>query len=669
MVQFARVLRKPPHIVVQRMLTEFNVQVDRFRAPRRANGFGSAALVDETRAENLGGLWNWLSNRVYATPTRCLSAPDYERICPGDAARLFQAAADALAHRVDVLGSGPIDLGQPIDWHRDFKTGKTWPLSFMRDINYTNLGCPSDVKVPWELSRLQWLMPAGQAYLLTRDEQYAEAARDVLDQWIAANPLAHGVNWTCTMEAAMRILSWTWFFHVFARSRAWADEAFRSRFLGALFLHGEFTARHLERSDINGNHFTADAAGLVFVGLFFGRGEAPRRWAETGWRLLCRELPRQVHADGVNFEASIAYHRLVLELFFLAARYREATGLSVPDDYRHRLIAMARFTGAYTRSDGSTPLVGDADDARALPFGGQAITDHRYLAALIGAHWSVPDLRARCPGSRVEVLWTLGRSSAASLPEASSGQPARTSSAFPDGGFYVMQNERDHVFIDCGPVGQAGRGGHGHNDCLSLEVMLDQVHLVADCGAYLYTANARERNHFRSTTCHNTPQVDGEEINRFVRWDDLWSLHNDARPDVRRWDTSAERDIFVGAHSGYHRMSGGITPVRTIVLDHGTHALTIEDVVEGEGEHLVTIPVHLAPGVTAKTTAAGEIVLSAKGKTFALTWAGAGWRVSIETARVSPRYGVVVPTTRVVWQGRLPLPAVLQMSIVPRQEQ
>ena len=55
----------------------------------------------------------------------------------------------------------------------------------------------------------------------------------------------------------------------------------------------------------------------------------PRRWGELGWSLLCRELPRQVAQDGVDYEASTAYHRLVTELFLLPALYRERVGLPV----------------------------------------------------------------------------------------------------------------------------------------------------------------------------------------------------------------------------------------------------------------------------------------------------------------------------------------------------
>ncbi len=38
-----------------------------------------------------------------------------------------------------------------------------------------------------------------------------------------------------------------------------------------------------------------------------------------------------------------------------------------------------------------------------------------------------------------------------------------------------MRNNVDHVFIDCGPLGLAGRGGHGHNDCLAFEAVLQEL--------------------------------------------------------------------------------------------------------------------------------------------------------------------------------------------------
>jgi hypothetical protein len=216
----------------------------------------------------------------------------------------------------------------------------------------------------------------------------------------------------------MPVLSWTWCFHVFARSHAWNDQDFRASFLRALYLNGECTERDLERSGADGNHVVAHAVALVFAGLFFGKGAAPVRWFEDGWRLLCDELPRYAHPDGLDDDGSIASHALVLERFFLAARYREACGLHVADDYRDRVVDMARFTLAHTRPEGPTRLCGEAGEARALPFGGQAPGDYRYLAGLVGAHWSISELTNGFSGSRAEVFWMLGARAAASLPYA-----------------------------------------------------------------------------------------------------------------------------------------------------------------------------------------------------------------------------------------------------------
>jgi uncharacterized heparinase superfamily protein len=666
-ITFARLqqaLRKPPTVVIRRVAQEAAAKLERLNAGRRAR-FDIDALLRATDAPSLDELWHRMATRPFPFTTAPVDLRRYEDLCPGDTDRILTLAERAVAHDVNLLGSGLINVGATIEWLTDHKTGHSWSRAFMRDIEYNNLDRNSDVKFPWELSRLQWLIPAGQAFLLTGDERYARATRDVIDQWIAENPYAGTVNWSCTMEVALRILSWTWFFHALSRSESWADDGFRRRFLATLFLHGRFTARYLEHSDINGNHCTADAAGLVFAGLFFGQGLEPSRWLRTGWDLLVEEMPKQVTPDGVDFEASVAYHRLVLELFLLPAIYRETSGLSTPDQYRYRLGAMARFVAAYSRRDGSSPLVGDADDARGLPFGGQPIEDHRYAAGLVGAHWNVPDLTRAFTGPRAEIFWALGPRAAASFAERGDQSSPIASTAFPEGGFYVMRNDRDHVFIDGGPVGQAGRGGHGHNDCLSFEAVLDGVRLVSDCGAYVYTANAHERNKFRSTAYHNTPQVDGEEINRFVQWDQLWTLHDDAVPSVRRWETGTDRDVFVGTHTGYHRLPDPVSPVRTIMLDHVQHALLISDEIGGNGEHSVSVPLHLAPGVEARCEAPGRIVLSAGGKEFQLLWSSADeWALDVNAARISPSYGIVVPSISLAWQRLGQLPCVLKMSLL-----
>lgn len=663
-----RGLRKPPRVIVARVRAMARTQTERLRLPGRV-GMSQSRLLRELRSSSLDALWQRLTLRPFPAWCRPLDPIDIDTFCgASERLTLLSRAEDALAHRVDLLGSGPVELGSRIDWHTDFKTGCVWPPAYFADIEYNNPDRPSDVKVPWELSRLQWLMPVGQAFLLTGEDRYASAVRDVLDQWIGANPCGASVNWSCTMEAALRVLSWTWFFHVFHDAPSWRDADFRFRFLRALYLHVEFTDRHIERSDVNGNHYTADAAALVVGGLFFGEGHGPQRWQNEGWRILCEEMPRQVFADGVDFEASVPYHRLVTELFLWPAMYRTAQGLAVESSYIERLCAMARFSRTYCRPDGSVPLWGDADDARALSFGMQDINDHRYLHTLIGLYAQQPDLCHDASAAVGEVVWTFGAEAVRRW--LANPPPPPESRDFPDGGFYVMRSARDHVFIDCGPLGLAGRGGHGHNDCLSFEAVLDGVPLVSDCGAYLYTASFEERNRFRSTDLHNTPRIDEEEINRFIRPDYLWNLHNDALPRALGWHDDAERSWFCGEHSGYHRLTSPVTPRRAWVLDKASHTLLVADRLLGDGEHDIQIPLHLHADVCVESLDSGNAVLASNGRRFLLTWHGLGGEEPLlEPARMSPSYGRVRATSRLVWRTRARLPVGMYVMLSPLGEE
>lgn len=615
------------------MLDEATVELERVLAPRRAAAFDESALLRASGSSSLDALWDSVVGRApFAREAPNLPQAERERV--------LRAAEDAVARRVDVLGTGPVELGRPIDWLRDVKSGCTWSPGYAPRIEYANLDRSSDVKVPWEISRMQWLLPAGQAYLITGEERYAEAARDVLDEWIGANPYAGTVNWSVTMEVALRILSWSWLLGALGRSASWRDPGFRSRFLRTLWLHGDYTQRHLERSDVNGNHFDADAAGLVFAGLLFDHGA----WADEGWRLLVEELPRQVHPDGVDFEASASYHRLVCELFLLPSLYREQLGLPTPPDYRARLESMGRFTAAILHPDGDAPLWGDADDARALPLGGNRVNDHRYLPALLGLG-----------GDPSEARWVLGSVGTESLPP-------RGPAAFPAGGVYVLASEVDHVVVDCGPVGLAGRGGHGHNDCLSFEATLDGARVVTDSGAYVYTASPEERNRFRATDAHNTPRVDGVEQNRIP--ESLWLLEEDARPEP----LVAEELRFRGSHTGYTRLPDPVRPVRTVALEPHLHALLVHDCFDAVDGHLVEIPYHFAAGIEPGEPQDDSLTLGS----FVLRWRSPQrWDVALEDSWISPSYGVRRSARRVVFRrdgSVAPLTVVLAPADTPQQQ-
>jgi hypothetical protein len=570
------------------------------------------------------------------------------------------AAADAICrHEFDLLGSGCVTLGAQLPWHTDFKTGREWSRQYSPDIDYAELDRPTDVKVPWELSRCQHFTTLGQAYWLTDDERYAREFVSEVADWIDANPWGYGVNWACAMDVALRAVSWMWGFYFMSESAACAAPAFRSAFVHALHLHGDHIATHIERSDVNGNHYLCDAVGLVFIGSFFRSTAKGRRWLATGRDMIAAEIFNQTSADGVDFEKSTAYHRLVLEAFITCGVLADRQGEPFPSEWQARLDRMLEFVEAYVKPDGSIPLVGDADDGRIQKLGTQLVNDHRYLLAAGAVFFGRADFKRAATQFGDEAFWLLGVEGAAAFDAvAESEAPPIASRAFPDGGFYVLRSDRAHVFVDCGEVGMHGRGGHGHNDILSFELWLDGTNLITDCGAYLYTASREWRNRFRSTAFHNVVQVDDEELNRLISPDHLWQLRDDARPQDVEWRPGETVDYFRGSHTGYRRLTPPVSVTREVGLIKKGPEVVIRDTVAGTGTRQLAWRFHVAPAVTAAIVG-DDVCLSSGGRDAWLQVVSRphGMTTMLEDGWVSPSYGVRSAIRVAVLRGRFALPA------------
>ena len=623
-------------------------------------------IVAATGAGSIDALWEAQQARpFFLSPLdRPTWSRAFEQRFPERVAAIVQAADRALRHEFDLLGSGCRNLGAALPWHTDFKTGRQWPLGYAPNLEYAELDRPTDVKVPWELSRCQHVTTLGQAYWLTGDERYAQEFVDEVTDWTRRNPWAFGVNWICAMDVALRAVSWIWGFYFFARSDACASPAFRSLFLRSLYLHGEYVATRLERSDVNGNHYLCDGVGLVFLGAFFARTDKGRSWLQLGQDIVIPEIFNQTTDDGVDFEQATAYHRLVLEGFLTAYLLLERNGATIPSAALGRLEHMLEFVEAYTKPDGTVPLIGDADDGRIQKLGGQAINDHRYLLSTGAVLYGRGDFKRAAAQYWDESFWLLGPDSARSFDALSVPGTPLESKAFPAGGFYVLRSDRAHVIVDCGEVGMRGRGGHGHNDILSLEIWLDGMNLVTDCGAYLYTASREWRNRFRSTAFHNVVQIDDKEVNRFVGPDNLWQLCYDAVPQDVAFERGDRVDSFRGAHAGYARLNTPVTIAREVSLLKDGPEVMVRDAITGAGTRHVAWRFHLDPSVSARVDG-GDVRLRTGDRDawLQIIEPAPGLTVDIARGWMSPSYGVRREIAVVVLQGRVALPCVATFRV------
>jgi len=568
-------------------------------------------------------------------------------------------------HSWPLLGFGEKCFGKDaIEWNRDPLSGFNWPLDYHGDMSLVrNDG--SDARVIWELNRLAHFITLGRAYVITNDERMSKEFFRQLEDWRTQNPVARGVNWNCAMEVALRAMNLLAAFTLFLRAPQ-MDELTLKEFLRIFDSHGAHIKRNLEFSNIaTSNHYLADVTGLLWIGVMLPELQAAGELREFGLRELLSEMDKQTLPDGADYEASTGYHRLKVELYLYSVVLCHLNGIEIADKYWAKLRAMLSYMAAYLRPDGCAPLIGDTDSGQVLPIVRRAADDHGYLLAMGAAIFHEP--RFETPSEEVpeELLWILGEQGVRdyrSLPDGSMPE----SQSFPDAGIYQLRQDDLYLLFNASDAGVNGRGSHGHNDALSMEVSAGGVLFIVDPGTYLYTADLHERHLFRSTAYHSTVQVDGHEKNT-TEQSMPFIIGNEARPRVLKWESDTETDLVVAEHYGYQRLSQPVSHRRSVRFDKRRRFWLIEDELTGAGTHDFSFRFHFAPGLETEVRPDG--IVSAWDKingASLLVVPLTDHRVpELEPGFVSTDYGAKQPSIVACWSECVSAPLHKRWVIIP----
>jgi hypothetical protein len=586
-----------------------------------------------------------------------------------DPARCAQAKRDAeriLAHEFDLLGSGPCSYTdpergarangyQPIDWYLDpvrnlrFPCGvphTQWNLYEMRPAN-------ADVKYPWELARGQHWLTLGQAWALTGDRRFAQEISDQLDDFMEANPVGFGVNWTCTMDVALRAANWCLALSLIGD--AGLPDDFWRRAYGALFEHGQFIRANLENTyEVTSNHFLSNVIGLHYLGAEFADLPSGQRWNEFARKALETEIDAQVLPDGADFESSAPYHRLVTELFLGSARLAALQGAPLSPHYRDMLAKMVDYLVGVMRPDGLMPVIGDADDGRLHIASDQGCwnrQDGRHLLAPAALLLGRPDWLAAAGdvGAWEAAWWGFG----AAAGKGGAGTPPDLVKLFPQAGVAIARRGGNYLAVTNGAVGTKGFGNHKHNELLGFELHIGGAPLFVDIGSFVYTSDFAARNAFRSTAAHNTLMVDGEEQNEInPEW--IFRMFEKADPKHIAFTQAGDVVTYRGAHTGYARLDQPVTHTRNFAFDLASGVLQIDDEIAGAGAHHLQWFFHAAAGAELAQAAPGAIAIASRAGAFSLTH-DRRLAARIEDGWVSPSYGVKRAAKTIVlsWSGQL----------------
>jgi len=660
-----RLRRVPPRrlpVVVGRYAWQIaRGRARRWQMVRNRGELSDAALARALGRHSAEAVFDEFLRRFFVDPGAARErAQAIAASSPQHATRTREAAEAALQHVVDLLGSGPLPLGERIDWQRDFVTGFTWSNRLLPDQQDTlRLDDPCDIKRPWELSRCHHWVALGRAYACEADPRFAREFVNQLQAWLEDNQWPYGVNWSRAMEVAVRAVNWLWAAALFAEAPEFTP-ALKGRFLKAMLQHGDFILNNLEYTDNNGNHYLSNGVGLLFLGVLFPELAPAAAWRRKGFEIVWGEIQRQVHPDGVDFEQGIGYHGLVTEFWYSCVLLCERNSIEVPTHVRPRLERMFDFMLAYTRPDGTFPQVGDNDDGRLAGIDDEAVGSHQRHLAVGGAMFDRSDFLGAAEDAVETAVWLCG--AGVLTQERTSANPA--SRAFPNGGFYIMRTSDTCMLIDAGEIGMRGIGGHGHNDVLSFDLWAAGAGVLVDSGTYTYSADPIARQAMRGTAAHNSVRIDAHETSRLGsgRW--LWLIENDAHPFGVSWSSDAERDEFAGSHDGYRRLSDGVIHTRRISFHKKKLTWRIEDHIKGTGAHLVQVFFH--PGVPFDVEDDRTVRLRAP---RADVWLFAPERAlfRVDEGWISKGYGLREPARVLVYaiNGRTPMHLRTDLVLVP----
>lgn len=381
---------------------------------------------------------------------------------------LIEKAEEAYRHYVICCGT-PYDFeGREIDW----------------EFNPTFNGF---VEWPFVLNRHSELLTLARAYRATKNEKYAFACAELLDSWIK-NAVAppEGTSWGATIchrtiECGIRLFEvWPEIIHSLYKTEAFTDDlivdicksiweqARRSRF------------EHREK----GNWLIYALSGVCFTAITMPFLKDKDEWLNYALETLNRELKRQVHPDGFQFELSTGYQYDVIICFVNVLQVLNAYGHGYDKDIAYTVEKLLEIYPHLTMPNGKVPDIND----------GEYFNTKEILSPYVDLF----------PENQL-FKWVLS--------DKKDGMEPDKHHIFENAGLGVLRtgwSENDtYLFFDGGEFA----AGHQHEDKLNLLLYADNKLILTEGGNYAYDTSDM-RLHVRSTKAHNTIIVDSKNQHR-----------------------------------------------------------------------------------------------------------------------------------------------------------
>ena len=528
-----------------------------------------------------------------------------------------------------------------IDWQIDFISGFRWSeKTWYKDIQYGNIPGP-DIKIPWELGRMQHLYIIAYAAIITKDDKYKNEIMHQVFDFISSNPPRFGTQWTSTMEVAIRLSNWLYVYDLLKHNNISIHKEFENIFLDSIHQHLDHIRNNMERSaGMKANHYFANIAGLLFAAGYLPENEETLYLLDFCINEIIQETFLQFNDDGTNFEASTYYHVLLTEMLLWSLKvidslpseklislsmlktkryYKidiEFMKIILPDEFINRINKIITFIDDISLANKDIFRFGDDD-------GGYFLANYYKQFDLINHKDSAYN---------IEHIKQLSNS--ISFINENDDKENNKLIEYKDFGLFGIENAVYKILIRCGNIGQNGKGGHSHNDQLSFCLSAFSHDIITDPGTYLYTPLHNKRNEFRSVKKHNTLTINNLEQNFWDTnsKDDLfWIIKDKTKSEVMEFNNK----LFSGRHFAYDTEH-----LRTIEFKN--NKIIGKDVCKIDEEKAIRFHLHPDTKCIQK-----ETYIEVRKESTKLLFRS-DQRLDIESYDYSPTYGTIIKANEIL---------------------
>lgn len=213
-------------------------------------------------------------------------------------------------------------LYRHIDWQKDFKSNYRWNVNKLsKRIKFLNIK-NTDVKIPWELARMQHLPQLALYACKIKKKNYSKAQKIFLEfknqliDFVSSNPPNYGVNWICTMDVSIRISNLLVAKDIFNSSGFFFSQSVEQIFISTLHDHKSFILNNLEYSSYRNNHYLSNICGLAVIARYLPQDALSNNLIAFVSQELNKEIYFQFNEDGSSIEGSTCYHKFSMEMLF-----------------------------------------------------------------------------------------------------------------------------------------------------------------------------------------------------------------------------------------------------------------------------------------------------------------------------------------------------------------